>query len=67
MTYVKLKINKRSNKVKVNSKNTALMVTDPQNDFLSPEGVTWGMVRKNVTKNNMVENNELPRGKPRGI
>jgi hypothetical protein len=23
-------------------------VTDPQNDFLSPEGVTWGVVGKNV-------------------
>jgi biuret amidohydrolase len=27
---------------------TALVVTDPQNDFLSPEGVTWGVVGKNV-------------------
>ncbi len=35
--------------MKVDSKNTALVVTDPQNDFLSPEGVTWGMVGKNVT------------------
>ena len=23
---------------------TALVVTDPQNDFLSPKGVTWGVV-----------------------
>ena len=38
--------------MKVDSKNTALVVTDPQNDFLSPEGVTWGMVGKNVTENN---------------
>jgi len=37
--------------MKVNSKNTALVVTDPQNDFLSTEGVTWGMVGKNVTNN----------------
>ncbi len=37
--------------MKINSKNTALVVTDPQNDFLSPEGVTWGMVGKNVTEN----------------
>ena len=44
--------------MKVNSKNTALVVTDPQNDFLSPEGVTWGMVGKNVTENNTVENIE---------
>ena len=24
---------------------TALVVTDPQNDFLSPEGATWGLQR----------------------
>lgn len=34
---------------------TALVVTDPQNDFLSPEGVTWGIVGKNVTENKTVE------------
>lgn len=38
--------------------NTALVVTDPQNDFLSPNGVTWGVVGKNVTENNTVENIE---------
>lgn len=37
---------------------TALLITDPQNDFLSPKGVTWGMVGKNVTENNTVENIE---------
>ena len=37
---------------------TALVVTDPQNDFLSPKGVTWGVVGKNVTANNTVENIE---------
>jgi biuret amidohydrolase len=35
---------------------TALVVTDPQNDFLSPDGVTWGVVGKSVTKNNTVAN-----------
>lgn len=35
---------------------TALVITDPQNDFLSPEGVTWGVVGKSVTKNNTVNN-----------
>jgi len=39
-------------------KNTALVITDPQNDFLSPEGVTWGVVGESVTKNNTVENIE---------
>jgi len=35
---------------------TALLITDPQNDFLSPEGVAWGVVGKSVTENNTVEN-----------
>ena len=35
---------------------TALVVTDPQNDFLSLKGVTWGVVGKSVTQNNTVEN-----------
>lgn len=35
---------------------TALVVTDPQNDFLNPKGVTWGVVGKSVTENNTVEN-----------
>ena len=38
--------------------NTALVVTDPQNDFLSPEGVTWGVVGESVTENNTVKNIE---------
>ena len=37
---------------------TALLVTDPQNDFLSPNGVTWGVVGKNVEANGTVENIE---------
>ncbi|MDA2918998.1 cysteine hydrolase [Desulfobacterota bacterium AH_259_B03_O07] len=37
---------------------TAVVITDPQNDFLSPKGVTWGVVGKNVTENNTVENIE---------
>lgn len=37
---------------------TALVVTDPQNDFLSPEGVAWSVVGKNVEANNTVENIE---------
>jgi nuclear transport factor 2 (NTF2) superfamily protein/nicotinamidase-related amidase len=35
---------------------TALLITDPQNDFLHPEGVAWGVVGKSVTENNTVEN-----------
>ena len=35
---------------------TALLITDPQNDFLSPKGVAWGVVGESVTENNTVEN-----------
>ena len=38
--------------------NTAIVITDPQNDFLSPNGVTWGVVGASVTSNNTVENLE---------
>lgn len=41
-----------------NSKSTALVITDPQNDFLSPEGVTWGLVGDSVTENRTVEHIE---------
>ncbi|MGI9425196.1 MAG: cysteine hydrolase [Hyphomicrobiaceae bacterium] len=34
---------------------TALLITDPQNDFLSPDGVTWGVVGKNIEANGTVE------------
>lgn len=37
---------------------TALVITDPQNDFLSPKGVAWGVVGKSVTANNTVQNIE---------
>ncbi len=44
--------------MEIDPKNTALVITDPQNDFLSPEGVTWGVVGKSVTANKTVENIE---------
>lgn len=34
----------------------AVVVTDPQNDFLNPNGVAWGVVGQSVTENNTVEN-----------
>lgn len=37
---------------------TAIVITDPQNDFLSPNGVTWGVVGESVIANNTVENLE---------
>ncbi len=42
----------------IDPERTALLVTDPQNDFLSPDGVTWGLVGENVVENNTVENIE---------
>ena len=35
--------------------NTAIVITDPQIDFLSPEGVTWKLVGESVTENNTVK------------
>lgn len=40
------------------SSTTALVLTDPQNDFLSPEGVTWELVGKSVQENQTVEHLE---------
>ena len=40
------------------SKDTALVITDPQNDFLSPDGVTWGLVGASVEENGTVEHIE---------
>ncbi len=37
-------------------KRTAVVVTDPQVDFLSPKGVAWGVVGKSVTEHNTVAN-----------
>jgi nicotinamidase-related amidase len=37
---------------------TALVLTDPQNDFLSPAGATWELVGKSVEENNTVEHIE---------
>lgn len=37
---------------------TALVVTDPQVDFLSEDGVTWGVVGESVTEQGTVDNIE---------
>jgi nicotinamidase-related amidase len=44
--------------MKIIPDRTALVLTDPQNDFLSPDGVTWGVVGKSVEENNTVANIE---------
>ena len=41
--------------VTVNLNDTALVITDPQIDFLSPDGVTWGVVGASVTEHKTVE------------
>ena len=41
--------------MEIRAEDTALVVTDPQNDFLSPEGVTWGLVGESVRENQTVE------------
>jgi len=41
-----------------NPKDTAVVIIDPQNDFLSPKGVTWGLVGKSVQANRTVEHIE---------
>jgi len=42
--------------MEISSGDTALVIIDPQNDFLSPEGATWGLVGANVEENNTVDN-----------
>ena len=42
--------------MKIDPEPTAIVITDPQNDFLSPDGATWAMVGKSVTENNTVAN-----------
>ena len=42
----------------VNPNDTALVIVDPQNDFLSENGVVWGLVGGSVTENNTVQHIE---------
>jgi nicotinamidase-related amidase len=44
--------------MEIRPNDTALVVIDPQNDFLSPKGVTWGLVGESVQKNRTVEHIE---------
>jgi len=38
----------------IEADRTALVITDPQNDFLSPQGVAWGVVGASVEANGTV-------------
>jgi len=51
-------IPKRRQTVELNGKNTAVLVTDPQNDFLSENGVTWQLVGDSVKQNKTIDNIE---------
>lgn len=42
----------------IHNGDTAVVITDPQNDFLSPNGATWGLVGANVEENRTVEHLE---------
>ena len=41
--------------LEVDKDRTALVITDPQRDFLSEDGVVWGVVGESVQENNTVE------------
>lgn len=42
--------------MEIGAGDTAIVITDPQNDFLSPDGVTWGLVGASVEENDTVAN-----------
>jgi nicotinamidase-related amidase len=42
--------------MEISKNDTAVLLTDVQNDFLSEQGVTWGLVGDSVTENKTVEN-----------
>ncbi len=42
----------------INKSDTAVLITDPQNDFLSEQGVTWQLVGDSVKENHTIENIE---------
>jgi nicotinamidase-related amidase len=44
--------------VNITTGDTALVLTDPQNDFLSPDGVTWELVGASVQENGTIEHIE---------
>lgn len=44
--------------ITLNSKTAALVVVDPQDDFLSPQGIGWEVFKDSITENNTVENLE---------
>ncbi len=46
-------------KMEVTLSNTAVVLTDPQNDFLREDGVAWELVEESVKENHTIENLEI--------
>ncbi|MCG8688343.1 MAG: cysteine hydrolase, partial [Desulfobacterales bacterium] len=44
--------------MKLDPKRSALVVVDPQNDFLDEKGVAWGVVGKSVNEHKVVQHLE---------
>ena len=44
--------------MRLNSTNTAVVITDLQNDFLAPEGKAFGLLKESLARNNTAENIE---------
>ena len=42
--------------MKIEKENTALVITDPQNDFLNKNGLAWGAVSESVIQNHTIQN-----------
>ncbi|MDX1943792.1 MAG: cysteine hydrolase [Pirellulaceae bacterium] len=42
--------------MQLHNHDTALVIIDPQNDVLSEQGVSWGLVGDSIQQNNTVEN-----------
>ena len=49
---------RRETAMDINKNDTAVLITDPQNDFLSEQGVTWQLVGDSVKENQTIENIE---------
>ncbi len=57
-TAQRVQLKPRRRVIDTNRNATALVITDPQNDFLSPSGVTRGLVGESVQENRTVEHIE---------
>jgi len=42
----------------IHNSDTAIVITDPQNDFLSEDGAAWDLVSDSVTENGTIDNIE---------